>query len=243
MSIFKKTYLKEFLMTLAATTVSIILTFGTTAIIDRHKQRAEKREMVMMVLFDMRETLNELQQCDQDLNQFFETQVDVVAHPEKFDDSFFSLLMGIPMPDYTTTTENIFRSNIETLRTIGNILFVETVSSFYDMRLKYQRDVVDGFQAEAKPATENCENLRELDTPAILFTSDVYLTLMQRDFAQCKLMMKVSDKDLEVFDRQQQKLRDAASGDSATSEASEAPLRNKARRDRFQQALKAGKQE
>ena len=82
-----------------------------------------------------------------------------------------------------------------------------------------------------------------LDREGLSHTSDVYLTLMQRDFAQCKLMMKVSDKDLEVFDRQQQKLRDAASGDSATSEASEAPLRNKARRDRFQQALKAGKQE
>lgn len=35
---------KEFLMTLAATTVSIILTFGTTAIIDRCKERSDKRE-------------------------------------------------------------------------------------------------------------------------------------------------------------------------------------------------------
>ena len=57
MSIFKKTYLKEFLMTLAATTVSIILTFGTTAIVERKKQNAEKREMVMMVMYDMRQTL------------------------------------------------------------------------------------------------------------------------------------------------------------------------------------------
>ena len=33
-------------MSLLATTVSIVLTFGTTAIVDRKKQRAEKREMV-----------------------------------------------------------------------------------------------------------------------------------------------------------------------------------------------------
>lgn len=34
---------KKFLMSLLATTVSIVLTFGTTAIIDRKKQRAAKR--------------------------------------------------------------------------------------------------------------------------------------------------------------------------------------------------------
>lgn len=36
--------MKQFVMTLVATTVSIVLTFGTTAIIDRHKKRADKRK-------------------------------------------------------------------------------------------------------------------------------------------------------------------------------------------------------
>ena len=35
--------LREFLMTLAATTISIVLTFGTSAIIDYKKHNAEKR--------------------------------------------------------------------------------------------------------------------------------------------------------------------------------------------------------
>lgn len=47
--------LKQFVMTLVATTVSIVLTFGTTAIIDRHKKRADKRELVMMIMYDMQE--------------------------------------------------------------------------------------------------------------------------------------------------------------------------------------------
>ena len=50
--------LRDFLMSLAATTVSIVLTFGTTAIIDRKKQREEKREMTLMIMFDMRESLD-----------------------------------------------------------------------------------------------------------------------------------------------------------------------------------------
>ena len=48
---------KKFLISLLATTVSIVLTFGTTAIIDRKKQNAEKREMVLMVMYDMRESI------------------------------------------------------------------------------------------------------------------------------------------------------------------------------------------
>ena len=40
-------WLNRFLMSLAATTVSIVLTFGTTVILDRKKQKEEKREMVM----------------------------------------------------------------------------------------------------------------------------------------------------------------------------------------------------
>ncbi len=39
---------KQFLLTLLATTFSIILTFGTSAIIDRRHKSAAKKEMVMM---------------------------------------------------------------------------------------------------------------------------------------------------------------------------------------------------
>ena len=201
--------LSKFLMTLAATTVSIVLTFGTTAIIERCKQKAEKREMVMMVMYDMRETLNEIERCDGGVKDFFEVQLDVIAHPEKFGGSYVSLASKVPVPDYTTTTESIFRSNIETLRTIGNILFVQTVSSFYDVREQYRTYVVEDFQAHASKALLQYEALRDFDTPVYAFRSDLYLKSMQRDFEQCKLMMKVSDKDLDVFRVQQQKLLDA----------------------------------
>ena len=41
--------LKQFLLSLLATIVSIALTFGTAAIIDYNKKQKEKREIVMMV--------------------------------------------------------------------------------------------------------------------------------------------------------------------------------------------------
>ncbi len=40
-------HLKEFMMTLLATTFSIVLTFGTSAIIERYQNAKAKKEMVM----------------------------------------------------------------------------------------------------------------------------------------------------------------------------------------------------
>lgn len=236
----KSKIFQEFLLTLAATTVSIILTFGTTAIIDRKKQRAEKREMVMMIMYDMRETLAEFQRSDEGMNHFFEAQVDVIAHPEKLAGSYSNLALGLPMPAYTTTTENIFRSNIETIQTIGNILFVETVSSFYDLRSRYKSEVMDRFMEEASDAISDIEGLRDLETPGYLFTSGLYLNALSRDFEQCKLMMKVSDKDLEVFDRQQQKLREAA-GVNTLEETEKASMKVVQQRTELNQAREAGR--
>ena len=45
--------LKQFLLSLLATTVSIALTFGTAAVIDQNKKRKAKREIVMMVFLFM----------------------------------------------------------------------------------------------------------------------------------------------------------------------------------------------
>ena len=45
--------MKQFLLSILATTVSIALTFGTAAILDGKKKQKEKREIVMMVMYDM----------------------------------------------------------------------------------------------------------------------------------------------------------------------------------------------
>ena len=52
--------LKQFLLSLFATTVSIALTFGTAAIIDYNKKQKENREIVMMVMYDMYNSLESI---------------------------------------------------------------------------------------------------------------------------------------------------------------------------------------
>ena len=203
---------KRFLMSLLATTVSIVLTFGTTAIVDRKKQKAEKREMVLMVMYDMRESLQECEQCQENMAAFCDLQVDLVAHPEKFSSSATNLLVNIPVLHYTTTTENIFKSNIETISTIGNILFVETVSNFYVFRDRYKNDVADAFQGYT--SIQNYEGLSEFDAPYYAYMGGMYYQIMKQDFEECMALMKVSEEDLDVFSKERKRVEESILGES-----------------------------
>ena len=205
---------KRFLMSLLATTVSIVLTFGTTAIIDRKKQNAEKREMVLMVMYDMRESLQEIEQCQENMDTFCDLQVDVVAHPEKLDASVTYLKVSFPILNYTTTTENIFKSNIETLRTIGSILFVENVSTFYDYRDRYKNDVAEKFLGEGDTSIQNYRGLSEFDAPYYAYMGGMYYQIMKQDFDECMVLMKVSEEDLDVFSKERKRVEESILGES-----------------------------
>lgn len=230
---------KGFLMTLAATTISIILTFGTTAIIDHKKQKAEKREMVMMIMYDMRESLKTIEQCDQDLKSFFDVQVDVIAHPEKFAESYPDLARYYPMLDYTSTTESIFRSNIETIQTLGNFLFVEAVSSFYDGREKYRKDVMELFSNESINVLSDFERLRDFNSASFPYYSELILCALQRDYEQCKSLMKVTDEELEVYSLRKEELVKASS-ETTIETISKATRELQQRKSQFQKAREDG---
>jgi len=232
---------KKFMTSLAATTVSIVLTFGTTAIINQKKKNNEKRAMVMMIMYDMRESLKEAEECDKDMNDFFDLQVELIAHPQQFYERLNELYIHIPDFEYTTTAESIFRSNIETINTIGNILFVEAASSFYDNRQLYKDSVVSDFQRQAQNATSSYERLYGFDSANYPFYSQAYLRRMKDRYELCKTMMKVKDKDLEAFNLKRQKIQEKVSGSSAGEDQEKFLLDIQRRNDELQKARQEGR--
>lgn len=233
--------MKKFFMSLLATTVSIVLTFGTTAIIERRKQKTEKRELVMMVMYDMRESLKEIEQTEKDLRAFCDLQADIVAHPGTYADNYLSLMAHLPILTYTNTTENIFKSNIETINTIGNILFVEAVSSFYDMRSRYRTEVVDRFIEEGQSAFGSYASLADFDAPSFPYFGGMFYQSMRRSLEECKLMMKVSEEDLDVFSAEREKVENAVLGETPV-EMTQKIIGEKEQRDsRLRQAREEGR--
>ena len=63
---------------------------------------------------------------------------------------------------------------------------------------------------------------------------------MEECLEQCKLMMKVSDKELDVFSSQQEKLLEATRG-NYTEEVIDASSKSGERKQRWQEARAAGR--
>ena len=76
---------RQFLLSLLATTVSIVLTFGTAAVIDHNKKQSEKREIVMMVMYDMYTSLQAIQKADTMLYQAMLIQKQIAQDTTRLD--------------------------------------------------------------------------------------------------------------------------------------------------------------
>ena len=100
-------YMKQFLLSLIATTVSIALTFGTAAVIDHNTKQGEKREIVMMVMYDMYNSLQSIEKADSVLRESMHLQLEIAGDTTKFNTLRYQLTHLIPRIDYTETTENI----------------------------------------------------------------------------------------------------------------------------------------
>lgn len=198
--------MQQFLLSLLATTISIVLTFGTSAVIEKREKEAAKREMVMMIIYDFDKTIEQVQYADSVLYQAYQKQLEVALHPERFDSlghSFLSSFM-ITRMEFAETTEKIFSSSIETFNTLGNVNFVEEVSAFYNARRNYQETVLDEFEEEANGSglTMSLEGLFSVNFPTHYFTNKQSLLDLQRIRNRCMQMMKVSEEELKEFGQQ-----------------------------------------
>ena len=101
---------------------------------------------------------------------------------------------------------------------------------------------MEAFQQQTGEAMQDLESLRDFNSSSYIFLSQAYLGLMNRDFERCKLMMKVSDEDLEQFRIQHQKLLDATN-ENVAEEAQKASRENQLRKQKLQQAREEGMKE
>lgn len=210
--------LKQFLLSLFATTVSIALTFGTAAIIDYNKKQKEKREIVIMVMYDMHNSLQSIEKADSLIRESMKLQRTVAEDTTKYNTQKYALVYMIPSASYTETTERIFSSNIETINTVGNVIFTENVAEFYQMRKYYKASVCDSLAHEIRKY-DVFFSIKEFLSPDYYsygLASQELLSDMQHLFTQCKQMMEVTDEEIDAYRKQRQKM-DKDMGDDRDS--------------------------
>ena len=209
--------LKQFLLSLVATTISIVLTFGTAGWLDSRKKEAAKHEMVMTILYDISSSIEKMEAVDSLLRNGFEQQVKVIENPELMKQNPFMFASMVPEMQYSESVENIFSSNIETIDIIGNILFSENVSQIYNIRKKYRDEVVEKLRKEfMKPGISSYEGIRDLDIVTHLSIGSYYLADAKERMKVCKQMMDISDEELDAYSKKREMLFDKSRTDSIT---------------------------
>ena len=200
--------MKQFLLSILATSVSIALTFGTSAIIDYNKKQREKHEIVMMVVYDMSNSMRLFERADSMLQESVKLQLKIAEDTSQFQKLKFNFVGMLPMIDYTETTERIFSTSIETINTVGNVLFTENVALFYQNRKNYTSQICDTLrnQFSVDVTLANVKNLLNFDYAFNAAISHAMVADMRHLIAQCQEMMGISDEDLENYRRKRQEM-------------------------------------
>ena len=209
---------KQFLLSIVATSISIALTFGTAAIIDYKKKQSEKREIVMMVMYDMYNSLKSIEKADSMIRQSMDIQRQLAEDTTKFDTLRFKMAQLMPKAEFTETTERIFSSSIETINTVGNVLFTENVAAFYQNRQIYKTMVCDSLSNETsqKAPISTIKGILDFNFMFYALSSCGILNDMQHLYAQSKRMMDISDEEIDAYCKERKQM------DKGMSESDEA---------------------
>ena len=148
MSTEKNSWVKDLLVAFAATTLSIILTFGTTDVVNRIKQKQERRLTALMVMSSIEQFVRDLEQLEE-----------YTAHK----DSLATWLLSLPIEDvarlgdepllaslrevfelglinHDRTFETIFTSHIDTWKNTGNFRFIDNVGWCFSSMNHFEED-------------------------------------------------------------------------------------------------------
>ena len=197
---------RDLLMTFIATTFSIMLTFGTAALIDKKQKEKSKRQMVMYVLYDMNRSIELVEHVDSMLRKGLELQIEVARDTSLFEQKRFFFNHCMPQEHFDNTTAQIFSSNFETLNTLDNVRFVEMISTFYQHRDAYEANIIDSCQNEYQRKAQHwdLETVLEFPYSYYILMSGVIRENLKEDFQRCKELMGISDKEFAAFVLQKQ---------------------------------------
>lgn len=196
--------LKQFLLSLFATSVSIALTFGTAAVIDYIAKQKAKREIVKTIIYDFDQTIKELEKADTLFSDAKRLQLLVAEHPEYFDSLRYTLIHTGAKSctlQFSGITEKIFSSSVETFITIGNANFITLVSDFYNSRSNYKKMVIDELTEELKKnsAPESISDFFSINYVEYAFNNYAFLNEMKNARNKCMKLMEISEKDMKEF--------------------------------------------
>ena len=151
----KKSWLKDLLVAFAATTLSIILTFGTTTIVNRVRQKQERKLTALMVLSSIEKFTRDLEDyVEKDLayrdsiaTWLLSLPVEKIARMDHgpIDDAL-AVIGSVAMVNHDRTAETIFSSHIDTWKNMGNFRFIDIVGWCFSAMNRFEEEYYEGIR-------------------------------------------------------------------------------------------------
>ena len=126
--------LKELLLTFLGTTISIVLTFGTSALLDHREKAAQHRQTAIMSVYDIDEIIRLLQEDMQKEKAFSEVTNYLYAHQEELDSVSIDTLKMAVAYLVEDVVGKAFSGNIEVRQNMKYAQFYDNVRESYRLR-------------------------------------------------------------------------------------------------------------
>ena len=169
-----------------ATTLSIILTFGSTALVSHCERLKDRKLSAMMVMGNIEtfsrkveEMANSMARRDSIATWMLslpQDSLDLIP-PSEMIDLINEVIAGIDFLTHDKTAESIFSSNIETWKNMQKFQFIDNVGScFSEMNAdeNYWREWVKGFEEAVNDVLEHPEEHPGVRTCTKLLRNDVF---------------------------------------------------------------------
>lgn len=153
---------RNLLYTFLGTTISILLTFGTSQLVSMHRQAQDRKMTALMVMGNIErfaqsldQISDHLSQCDTVATILLGIPLDSLDSPE-YQPFIQRLVYAFPAQvlTYDRTAEQIFSNSIETWKNMGNFSFIDNVGNCFSTMESIEKGYIE-FQSRFENATQN----------------------------------------------------------------------------------------
>lgn len=183
---------KGFLTSILGTTISIALTFGTTALLNSNKKEEAQRLTAMMVIQDMDNSIETLKNIMEDEERRYNASQYAISHIDSLaslPDDTLKMVMQYIVPglwmstdmEFDDSKERIFHSSQDTWSNLNDVAFVNNIETFYKDRHMIQEltETGDEFYAWIKPTSKE-EAIQLMRSGILLGSRNAYISYMEK---------------------------------------------------------------
>ena len=179
---------KGFLTSVLGTTISIILTFGTSALIESKEKADIQRQTAMMVIHDIDVCANQMEEMAKDEEERNNAVQYILAHLDQtasLPQDTINLVLDM-LTDYDglnnifdNAKENIFKSSQDIWSNLDNMAFIDNMEQFYR-----ERSLIEDYMANnpffSEPITFDEYNQMMIDSKANNYNVDYTAFLKEK---------------------------------------------------------------